>query len=97
LKASEHTDVVLITPNTRGDELQTDGTLAEYVRKIRKVARDEAVGLVDVYAIFHGAIRMGAEPRELLSNRVSHPTRSGHEIYANALIALFQPELAPKL
>jgi phospholipase/lecithinase/hemolysin len=34
---------------------------------------------------------MGAAPADLLSNRVSHPTREGHTIFANALIAFFQP------
>jgi hypothetical protein len=34
---------------------------------------------------------MGAAPADLLSNRVSHPTREGHQVFANALIAFFQP------
>lgn len=84
-------DVLLITPNTRGDALQDDGTVAEYIRAIRAVARAQDVGLADVNAIYQGAIRMGAAPADLLSNRVSHPTREGHQIFANALIPFFQP------
>jgi acyl-CoA thioesterase I len=84
-------DVLLITPNTRGDALQDDGTVTDYVRAIRAVARNRNVGLADVHAIYQGAIRMGAAPADLLSNRVSHPTREGHQIFANALIAFFQP------
>jgi lysophospholipase L1-like esterase len=84
-------DVILITPNTRGDALQDDGTVAEYIRAIRAVARDVDAGLADVHAVYQGAIRMGAAPADLLSNRVSHPTREGHHLFANALIAFFQP------
>jgi lysophospholipase L1-like esterase len=84
-------DLILITPNTRGDTLQDDGTVAEYVRAIRSVAREGDIGLADVHAVYQGAIRMGAAPVDLLSNRVSHPTREGHHIFADALIAFFQP------
>lgn len=83
-------DVLLITPNTRGDALQDDGTLTEYIRAIRAVARTRDIGLADVHAVYQGAIRMGAAPADLLSNRVSHPTREGHAIFANALISFFQ-------
>ena len=84
-------DVLLITPNTRGDALQDDGVVTEYVRSVRAVARRTGIGLADVHAVYQGAIRMGAAPADLLSNRVSHPTREGHAIFANALIAFFQP------
>lgn len=84
-------DVLLLTPNTRGDALQDDGTLAEYVRTIRSVARERQVGLADVNAVYQGWIRAGATPSDLLSNRISHPTREGHGIFANTLIEFFQP------
>lgn len=91
LQAESEADILLITPNTRGDALQDDGTLAEYIRAIRTVARAKDIGLVDVYAVYQGAIRMGALPADLLSNRVSHPTREGHQVFVNSLIAFFQP------
>ncbi len=84
-------DLLLVTPNTRGDALQEDGTVTEFVRAIRAVAREREVGLADVHAVYQGAIRMGAAPADLMSNRVSHPTREGHQIFANALIEFFQP------
>jgi lysophospholipase L1-like esterase len=84
-------DVLLLTPNTRGDVLQDEGTLVEYVRAVRTVAREKSVGLADVHAVYQGWIRAGAAPADLLSNRVSHPTREGHGIFANALIEFFQP------
>ncbi len=84
-------EVILITPNTRGDALQDDGVVTEYVRAIRAVARESGAGLADVHAVYQGAIRMGAAPGDLLSNRVSHPTREGHQIFVNALIEFFQP------
>jgi acyl-CoA thioesterase I len=91
IQAAGDADILLLTPNTRGDALQEDGTVIEYVRAIRAVARACDVGLADVHAIYQGAIRMGAAPADLLSNRVSHPTREGHTIFANALVTFFQP------
>ena len=91
VQSESRADLLLITPNTRGDALQDEGTLAEFVRAIRAVARGSVVGLADVHAVYQGAIRMGAAPADLLSNRVSHPTRAGHEIFVNALIEFFQP------
>ena len=91
LQAESRADILLMTPNTRGDALQEDGVLTEYIRVIRAVSRDKSVGLADVHAVFQGAIRMGAAPADLLSNRVSHPTRAGHEVFVNALMEFFQP------
>ncbi len=92
LQAETSADILLITPNTRGDSLQEDGTLAEFVRVIRAISREANIGLADVYAIYQGALRSGVQnPTDLLSNRISHPTREGHQIYANTLISFFQP------
>ncbi len=92
LQAETAADVILITPNTRGDVFQEDGTVTEYVRGIRAISREKNIGLADVHAIYQGALRSGIkDPAELLSNRISHPTREGHQIYANALIRFFQP------
>lgn len=92
IQTESQADLLLITPNTRGDALQEDGTVAEYVRVLRSVAREKGVGLADVYAIYQGALRTGvSNPSDLLSNRVSHPTREGHRIFVNALMAFFQP------
>ena len=91
VQGESRADLILITPNTRGDALQDDGPVTEYIRAIRAVARESGTGLADVHAIYQGAIRMGAAPADLLSNRVSHPTREGHHIFANALIEFFHP------
>ncbi len=91
LRSGSHADIVLITPNIRGDHGTDDGTVGEFVRAIRQVARTADIALADVYAIYNGAVRMGAEPGDLLSNRFSHPTREGHTIFANALMTFFQP------
>lgn len=90
-KVQTGADVLLITPNTRGDAMQDDGTVSEFARAIRSVGRETSVGVADVYAVYQGAIRMGAAPADLLSNRVAHPTREGHQIFANALMSFFQP------
>ena len=91
VRSETRADVLLITPNIRGDHGADDGAVSEFVRTIRQVARTADVGLADVYAVYGGAVRMGAQPADLLSNRFSHPTREGHMIFANALMEFFQP------
>lgn len=91
IQGESRADLILLTPNTRGDALQEEGVVTEYVRAVRAVAREADVGLADVHAVYQGAIRMGAAPADLLSNRVSHPTREGHHIFAGALLEFFQP------
>jgi acyl-CoA thioesterase I len=91
IRTKTEADIILITPNCRESE-EMNATLVEFVRAIRLVARTEKLPLADVNAIYTGAIRMGANPADLLSNRVSHPTREGHQIFVNALISLFQPQ-----
>lgn len=91
VQTESNADILLLTPNIRGDHGTDDGTVTEFVRAIRQVARTTDTGLADVHAIYQGAVRMGAHPADLLSNRFSHPTREGHHIFANALIEFFQP------
>lgn len=91
IRAGSSADVLLITPNIRDDYGADDGVVLEFVRAIRQVARNVDAGLADVHAVYQGAVRMGAQPADLLSNRVSHPTREGHQIFANALMEFFQP------
>ena len=91
LQNESRADVLLITPNIRGDHGSDEGLVAEFVRAIRQVARNTDVGVADVHAIYQGAVRMGAAAPDLLSNRFSHPTREGHLIFTNALIEFFQP------
>jgi len=91
VQTETNADVILITPNIRADLPPNDTILPEYIRAVRAVARERLIGLADVYAVYQGALRMGAAPADLLSNRASHPTREGHQIFANALIDFFQP------
>ena len=91
IQSESRADLLLVTPNTRGDTTADDTTLTEFVRTLRAVAREMGTGLADVHALYRGAIMIGAAPADLLSNRVSHPTREGHQIFANALIEFFQP------
>ena len=92
LQSETQADVLLITPNTRGDAVSgPEDAVVPFVRAVRQVGRQMDVGIADVHAVYQGAIRMGASPADLLSNRVSHPTREGHTLFANALMGFFAP------
>ncbi len=62
----------------------------ERVQAIRELADEEKVCLADVYAVWESARDAGCPWRELLANGVNHPGVEGHEVYALALMKLFE-------
>ncbi|MCM8821709.1 MAG: hypothetical protein NC831_02705 [Candidatus Omnitrophica bacterium] len=55
---------------------------------IKKIAREEKVGLVDVFFAFERAVISGLPFEELMS-WINHPSRMGHEVIANEIISWF--------
>lgn len=96
IQKSTNADIVLLTPNGdlpydlfSGRTLGDTGT-AERSEKIREVAEERRVCLVDVHRIWEEARDKGCPWEELLSNGVNHPSVEGHEVYAIALMKLFE-------
>lgn len=96
IKEETDADIVLLTPNGDlpntmfGEEHPKEPMTFERVKVIRKVAQEEQVCLVDVYAIWQKAREEGCPWEELLANGVNHPGIEGHDVYAIALMKLFQ-------
>lgn len=96
IKTETEADIILLTPNGDlpntmfGEQNQKEPTTIERVEVIREVAQEEQVCLVDVYAIWQEARKKGCPWEELLANGVNHPGIEGHEVYAIALMKLFQ-------
>jgi acyl-CoA thioesterase-1 len=88
-------DIILMTPNMMDSVLYkeflgAEDTLEERVDMIRKVAEQEKVCLADTYSIWKQFTNQGHQVGEMLANGMNHPTKGGHEIFADELMKLFR-------
>ena len=96
IKHETDADIILLTPNGDlpnnlfSDEEPKPLRTAERAQAIREVAVEENVCLADVYQIWETARERGCPWEELLANGFSHPGVEGHEVYAIALMKLFE-------
>lgn len=65
--------------------LQTDGTMDLFVQTARNCAKAYDVALCDAYAFWKRLYEYGVNTDELLSNRINHPTRAMHKLFADLL------------
>ncbi len=64
----------------------TDGILDAYVDAAKKTAADCGVPVVDCYAKWKAMEQAGVNTTELLSNKLNHPTRDMHWLFAWMLV-----------
>ena len=67
-------------------KFQNDGTLDEFVERIRKIGKSEGVPVCDVYAEWKNMLAAGVDVTELLANKLNHPTREMHYFTAFMLL-----------
>ncbi len=63
-----------------------EGVVDRYMDTARAVAAECGVALVDCYAIWKKLAAAGVEINEILSNKINHPTRELHLIFAYELL-----------
>ena len=82
--------VILLTPTGDQSAKRDDvkDPLSQQAVAIRRLAREEGVGLVDSFAAFQGAVASGT-PLASLMAQVNHPNRKGHELVASELLKWF--------
>jgi len=82
--------VILLTPtpDTNAKLDDPDDPLNQHAEQVRRLARENAVALVDSLAVFQARIRAG-EPLESFMSQRNHPNRKGHEIVAAELLRWF--------
>ena len=73
----------------------TDTTLRKYNDVIRKVAREENVRLVDVFALYDRYEKAMGKPVDTLLLDGMHPNDRGHELVAELLLPAIREELKP--
>ena len=89
-----HSKVLLCTPTFDSDLANNSfasGTrdLFAHAKQIRELAKANGVGLVDCFAAFQNATKVGIEIDSLLSSS-NHPNRKGHEIIADEIMKYSQ-------
>ena len=67
-------------------ERQTSGLVDKYINAARELCEKENVPLCDCYAKWKKLEQSGVDITELLANKVNHPVREMHELFATALL-----------
>ncbi|MBR3965873.1 MAG: hypothetical protein IKJ91_02225 [Clostridia bacterium] len=66
--------------------LSGEGVFEEYMKTAAQVAEETGAALVDCYAIWKKLEGFGVDVNRLLSNKLNHPTRDMHFIFAYELL-----------
>ncbi len=86
-------DVVLLTPNMAiipPVNINPKSCLEERVEVIRTLANERSVCLADTYKVWKEYERAGYPIKVLLANGMTHPSVTGHEVYADLLMKLIE-------
>jgi len=67
-------------------KVQTDGTYELFLDSARELCRERKVPVCDCYRKWKLMHENGVDVTELLANRVNHPTREMHSLFAGMLI-----------
>lgn len=81
--AQDFNNEILRTIAKNCAERQTDGTMDLYMETARNCADDYEIALCDAYSVWKKLYEYGVDTNELLSNRINHPTRAMHRLFAD--------------
>ena len=65
---------------------QNEGVLDRYIDAARALCEEENIPVCDVYAKWKLLEKNGVDTTELLSNKLNHPTRALHNLFAYSLV-----------
>ena len=65
---------------------QVSGVFDAHIERAREVCREKNVPVCDCYAIWKNLAACGVNTTELLCNRINHPSREMHKVFAYELI-----------
>ncbi len=69
---------------------QTSGKMDEYMKAAIICAENRGIPVCDCYAKWKEMYNSGTDTTMLLANRINHPTRDMHELFANELLTIIQ-------
>ncbi len=67
---------------------QRRGVTDRYMDAVRKLCEEENIPVCDVYAKWKRLAELGINVTELLSNKLNHPTREMHNLFATSLVEM---------
>ena len=67
-------------------KIQNEGVLDAFVARAKEVAKANGVPVCDCYAKWKKMAEYGVNTTELLSNKLNHPTRDMHWLFATSLV-----------
>ena len=73
---------------TKAGDLQNNGILKKYVQAAKAMAMNKNVPVCNCYAKWETMYENGADITKLLANRLNHPTRNMHWLFANSLFKI---------
>ena len=71
---------------------QNEGRMDDYIQSAVRLAREEGVLVADAYAKWKALAEQGEDTTLLLANRINHPTREMHALFAQCLMQAIFPE-----
>jgi lysophospholipase L1-like esterase len=71
-------------------DVQNEGVLGEYARRLVQIGREEKTPVADVYAAWEAMADRGVDTTAMLSNGLNHPTAEGHRLAADILMRLVE-------
>ncbi|MCU6735724.1 SGNH/GDSL hydrolase family protein [Diplocloster agilis] len=89
IRSQTQADLILMTPNpVIWSDRDMQRLFRERIECVRDLSVKQNICLADIYAIWEEFLTSGYPLRKMLSNKTSHPTKTGHEVCALELINL---------
>ena len=73
-------------------EYQNGGRMDRYMAAACRIAREEGAQVCDCYALWKEMAARGEDTTRMLVNRINHPAREMHRLFADALYRMLFPE-----
>ncbi len=94
--ASPETEVKYAEYAVKTAKMQNEGRMDAFMDAAREVCREEKVPLCDAYAVWKKMAESGIDTTDLLCNRINHPSRKMHLLFAEMLYACLTGEIYDK-
>lgn len=87
----EKIKIILLTPSPdqRVDILKPNNELEQHAEQVKKLSKENGIGLVDSYKLFKDKVVLGDSTSSFMS-QVNHPNKEGHQLIASEIIKYFE-------
>ena len=79
-------DELLIETAIKCAQVQNSGMLEKFLEGAKQVAKQNGVRVCDCHAKWKALYESGADVTDLLANKINHPTREMHDLFAFSLV-----------